>query len=264
MSRRAQIYQKGISFCAQIGGNRIARSETRIGVGAAGNWESCRFARADWYLFWVRLVTAGKVRRGVGNRGWEVDGGFVVRCSWFVVGCWSVVTGRWAVLAEDDVCAFGPGGVFGADLFEEVEPLLGVEWGLGGWWWGRRFGSFVFFVGVDEADLEQVGASAADGFVGWSVHGDVGELGDGDEAMLADHQLSLGIQQSDQVGDLAAMVGLSDPIGDLIEGELDGVLEFAPGKGAEGAGGELGEEGVGRVGCVNGVGLLGSHGRVQR
>ncbi len=101
--------------------------------------------------------------------------------------------GRRALIAKDDSGALGPGGVFGADLFEEVEPLLGVERGLGRWWWRRFRGSFVLAVGVDEADLEQVGASAADGFVGWRVHGDVGELGDGDEAMLADHQLSLGI-----------------------------------------------------------------------
>ncbi|MCI0366577.1 MAG: hypothetical protein L0219_22160, partial [Phycisphaerales bacterium] len=70
---------------------------------------------------------------------------------------WGGVAGRRAFVAEDSACAFGPGGVFGADFFEEVEPLLGVERGLGRrwlWWW---LGSLVFAVGVDEADLEQVG-----------------------------------------------------------------------------------------------------------
>ncbi len=60
---RARIYQKGISFCAQNGRDGIVQGGLEVGVGAVGNWESCRFARANWYLFWVRLGAVGKVRR---------------------------------------------------------------------------------------------------------------------------------------------------------------------------------------------------------
>jgi hypothetical protein len=127
-------------------------------------------------------------------------------------------------------------GVLSAEALKEIADLVLVDGRIG----GHADGALVLAIGIDEADAEQVGAGAADGLVARGAAGDVDETGDGDQTLLTDDELGLGIEEVDEVGDALAVLGLGDPADDLIDGEVEGVAEA--GERADGAVDEMVEE----------------------